>query len=103
MAKVYSHENLALVHNAKALLELSGIDSEIRNEYHASGGHVGFEAIPIELWVRDATQARRAIEILERELEPDRVGSEWLCQHCGEKNGDSFETCWRCQKPRQPG
>ncbi|MCG8503214.1 MAG: DUF2007 domain-containing protein [Sphingomonadales bacterium] len=98
MKKVYSHENLAIVSNAKSLLELNNIDCLIKNEFHASGGHVGFEAIPIELWVQDDAKATEAISILENELAPDDPQSSWICSHCGEKNDGSFEICWKCQK-----
>lgn len=99
MNKVFTHENLAIVSSAKSLLELNNIDSFIKNEFHASGGHVGFEAVPIELWVHDPEEAKRAIELLESSLDPDRQQPQWQCSHCGESNAGSFETCWKCQKP----
>lgn len=98
MQRVYSHENLAIVNTAKGLLELNDIQCFIKNEYHAAGGHVGLETIPIELWVHDSEQADHAVSILEKELDPDRKQADWVCRHCGEKNDGSFETCWKCQR-----
>lgn len=98
MRKVYTHENLAIVTSAKNLLELNDIDSFLKNEFHASGGHVGFEAVPIELWVPDDTVAEKAIDILEQELAKSESGEAWDCLNCGEHNEASFETCWKCQK-----
>ncbi len=98
MRKVYTHENLAIVTSAKNLLELNNIDSFLKNEFHASGGHVGFEAVPIELWVRDSAVADTAIAILEKELTEPEAGDAWDCVSCGEHNEASFETCWKCQQ-----
>lgn len=98
MRKVYSHENLAIVTSAKNLLELNNINSFLKNEFHASGGHVGFEAVPIELWVQDDAAANTAITILERELAESNTGDAWVCVNCGEHNEASFETCWKCQQ-----
>lgn len=101
MNKVFTHENLAIVSSAKSLLELNNIDSFIKNEFHASGGHVGFEAVPIELWVYDSGEAEKAIELLESSLNPDQQQPQWECAYCGETNAGSFELCWKCQKPPQ--
>ncbi len=61
MRKVYSHENLMILNSANGLRELNDIDCFIKNEFHASGGHVGWESVPIELWVRDSNQEERSI------------------------------------------
>ncbi len=99
MHKVFSHENLAIVHSAKSLLDMHDISSFLKNEFHASGGHVGFEAVPIELWVYEDEHQAKAIELIKHELAPDKEGSEWQCASCGEVNTGSFETCWQCQEP----
>jgi hypothetical protein len=97
MHKVYTHENLAIVSSAKNLLALNGIESSIKNEYYASGGHVGIESVPLELWVSDAAEAERAIAILEKELDPNSKRPQWQCPNCGEINEGSFDCCWQCQ------
>ncbi len=101
MKKVYSHENLAMVHSARNLLELEKIESVIKNEHFGSGGHVGIEAVPIELWVLDDASAEPAIAILEQKLSPTTGQSTWTCQQCGEENTGSFEICWKCQHNRE--
>jgi hypothetical protein len=98
MKKVYSHENLALLHTAKGLLEINGISCFVKNEYHASGGHVGFGSIPIELWVQDDADAETAVSLLERELSNSSDRPMWTCSKCNEENHGSFETCWNCQR-----
>lgn len=102
MQKVYSHENLAMVQTAKGLLEQDGIQSFLKNEYHAAGGHVGFEMIPVELWVHNSTDAVRAIDILQDQFRLDGDEPAWLCDKCAEENAGSFETCWKCQAERPP-
>tara|TARA_B110000858_G_scaffold89247_1_gene103082 strand:- start:4473 stop:4754 length:282 start_codon:yes stop_codon:yes gene_type:complete len=87
-----------ILNSAKGLLELYEIDCFVKNEYHASGGHVGFGSIPIELWVQDSDEAGRAISILEKELNPGKEKAGWECKHCGEGNDGSFEICWKCQR-----
>ena len=101
MKKVYSHENLTMVHSAQNLLELEKIKSTIKNEHYGSGGHVGIEAVPIELWVLDDNSAESAIAILEQKLSIAEEASTWLCPQCGEENTGSFEICWKCQHSRE--
>lgn len=98
MKKVYSHENLAIVYSAKGLLELNAIRCIVKNEHYASGGHVGWESVPIELWVQNDADAANAVAILKRELEESSDKSRWTCSSCNEENEGSFETCWSCQK-----
>ena len=97
MRRVYIHENLAVLQTAKGLLELNGIDCLVKNEYHASGGHVGLESIPLELWVRNVDDAEKAVSILDQEFVNSSSKPSWVCKKCNEENGGSFEVCWKCQ------
>jgi len=97
MRKVYTHENLTILQTAKGLLEHNGIDCFVKNEYHASGGHVGWESVPLELWVHNTGDAESAVSILEIELSDSRKKPLWICNKCNEENDGSFETCWKCQ------
>lgn len=100
MKKVYSHENLSMVHTAKGTLELNNINCFLKNEYHGSGGHVGLEMVPIELWVYDAADEARAIALLEKQYGNKQPLPAWVCGRCQEENDGSFETCWKCQSER---
>lgn len=100
MKKVYSHENLAFVHTAKGTLELNGIQSFLKNEFHGSGGHVGLELFPIELWVYNAADEAPAVALLEKQYGTEPALSAWMCSTCQEENDGSFETCWKCQTAR---
>ena len=62
--RVFSHENLAIVHNAKNVLETADIECQIRNEFHGGGGHVGLNIVPIELWVKHDTEISAASKLL---------------------------------------
>ena len=97
MRKVYTHENLTILQTAKGLLEHNGIDCFVKNEYHASGGHVGLESVPLELWVQNTADAESAVSLLENELSDSKRKPAWICNKCNEENDGSFETCWKCQ------
>lgn len=97
MRKVYTHENLIILQTAKGLLEHNGIDCFVKNEYHASGGHVGLVSVPLELWVKNTTDAASAVAILKKELSDSNRKPVWVCNKCNEENDGSFETCWKCQ------
>ena len=97
MKLVYTHENTAIVQNARNLLENSGIKAILKNEF-ASGGAgdlVPNETWP-ELWVLDDEDYSQAIGALaalsDKADEPD-----WVCKNCHEPNGSMFESCWNCQ------
>lgn len=96
MKLVYTHENLFLVGNAKALLENAGIRVEIKNEF--TGGGRGelpvFETWP-ELWVETAADYQRARTLLDA-MQSTEQGAPWTCPQCDETNGPAFEVCWKC-------
>ena len=97
MKKVYTHENLTMLQTAKGLLEHNGIDCFVKNEYHATGGHVGLGMVPLELWVHSSEDAETAVSLLESELSEQSDKPAWICNKCQEENDGSFETCWKCQ------
>ena len=99
--RVFSHDNVSLVHSAKNLLATQGIEGQIRNEFHGGGGHVGLNIVPIELWVVDDQESERAKQLLKELASEDAdQKSTWLCQRCGETNWASFDLCWNCQVER---
>lgn len=97
MKLLYTHENPICVHNAKNIVEGSGINVILKNEF--AGGGLG-ELAPIQTWLElwvandvDFDSAKSAIEGLEKEV----AGTVWTCAQCGEENESSFESCWQCQ------
>lgn len=100
---VFSHENLAIVQNAKNQLESEGIECQVKNEFHGGGGHVGLNIVPIELWVVQDADANKAFQLLSLEsMEEDSPDDEspWQCDECGEENEVEFAACWKCQTTR---
>ena len=100
MKAVYTHENIALVQNARNLLQNNSIQTVLKNEF-ASGG--AGDLVPAETWaelcVLNDEDYPRALELLsvlsDKANEPD-----WLCGSCNELNGAMFESCWNCQADR---
>ena len=101
MKRVYSAEVLPLVHHAKNVLAVAGIDSEIRNENLGSlAGEIPFMAVFPELWVADRDEAR-ANAIIEAEIlnVPPAGGRPWECTACSAVNEAQFAVCWQCSEP----
>lgn len=97
MKTVYTHENNALVQNAKNLLENEGISVVFKNEF-ASGG-TG-DLVPTETWpeicVINPNDYEKAMEIL-KSLSSKQDQPDWICEKCNEPNGAIFDSCWNCQ------
>lgn len=101
MERVYSSQNQALAHHVKNLLEMEGIESEIRREMigAGAGGLVPSEAW-VEVWVNEK-DSEKAWQIVENMLEDEKPeGPEWECPQCGEKLEAQFESCWQCGAER---
>jgi hypothetical protein len=98
MSLIFTHENKIIVDNIRNILQMGGVETEIKNEYCA--GAVGeLSAIDTwpELWLVDPAQDVRAKNILAK-LESDASGEIWICKSCGEENEPSFEICWSCEE-----
>lgn len=85
-----------LVGNARGLLEASGVNVTMRNEFVAgvTGEVPVFETWP-ELWVVNDSDYDRACRIIEAAF-AGQPGDPWQCRQCGEENEASFEFCWQC-------
>ena len=90
---VYTNDSNILVNNAKNMLISEGISISVRNEHASTGAHVNLAQM--EVWVKDDKDYSRAIEILSA-LKRSEPNEEWVCSQCGEKNDESFDTCWKC-------
>lgn len=97
MRKIYTHQNPALVANARALLEQAGIATVLRNEF--AGGAVGelsfLDSWP-EVWLLNDNDAAEAARILQQLQENNHTAADWHCPQCGENNAASFDFCWHC-------
>ena len=99
MKPIYTHENIAMVQNARNLLENSEIDTFIKNEFSSGGAG---DLVPAETWpelcVLDEQDFDRASTLL-RALADKTSEPDWTCMQCKEPNGAMFEYCWNCQSP----
>lgn len=99
MKRIYTHENNAIVQNAKNYLENNGIQTIIKNEF-ASGG--AGDLAPTETWpalcLLNESDTEKATELLQV-LVDTMQNADWVCKQCDESNGAMFEYCWNCQSP----
>jgi hypothetical protein len=99
MKRVHTGVTLADTTHLKNLLELSGIDSFIKNTYLGSGaGDLPVFDVSPELWVFEDAYAAHAEAIVREALRPQSAVAPdpWLCRQCGESNEGQFAVCWRC-------
>lgn len=95
MKLLYSTSNTLLVNHVRNLLEASGIEAQMKNEFlgGAAGELPPTEAWP-ELWVEEAdfTRAQRVVDEFQH-AEPQPA---WRCRRCGELIEGQFSECWNC-------
>ncbi|MGM0595154.1 MAG: DUF2007 domain-containing protein [Pseudomonadota bacterium] len=97
---LYTSPNALLVSHVRNLLEVAGIEVQMKNQY--LGGGAG-ELPPTEAWpelwvaVADYCRARAVVEEFERD---DVILPSWRCAHCGERVEGQFSVCWNCGASR---
>ena len=103
MKKVFSADNLVTVAHFRNVLESEGIRTEIRNQ-NLGGvlGEVPFTEVWPQLWVRNALDAPRALEIIEEVSSTTETGDDWQCANCGSDNEAQFAACWQCGEVEAP-
>ena len=94
MKQVYCSDDRLKVMNYKNLIENTGIEVTLNNEYSA-GGSVPGDHLWLELWVNnsDYDKSIKLLDSLNTQLNKE----EWVCKSCKEINDASFEICWKCQ------
>ena len=100
MKLVYTHPNIAVLVQARSLIEQAEIECVLRNEY--ASGALG-ELAPInawpEVWVvndREFERASSIVEASQRAVE----GPDWRCAQCASDSPATFDTCWQCGSER---
>ena len=103
MILIYTHENRYLVHNIQNIVENTGIDTLLRNQFAAGGvGDLAPHQTWLELWVINDADRDKAIEAIDLSFLPVNnieEGIQWVCGECKENNDISFEVCWQCLTP----
>lgn len=100
MKLVYTHENMTIVHSAKNILEMNGINCLLKNEHgNTMGSEFGISNLA-EVWVLNSDNYEEALTIIEDKVTNPAEKSLWVCGECKEENEGSFEICWKCQSER---
>jgi hypothetical protein len=98
MKKIYTHENVAVLHSAKNILALDDIESFVKNEHTiANGARHGIENMFLQLWIINDQDFAKASTIIEEQLTNPKPTEPWACHKCDEENDGSFDFCWKCQ------
>ncbi len=86
----------------KRMLETARIASMIRNENLAGGvGEIPFTECYPELWLLDANDYPRAMEVLKSWRDAiARPTAVWVCPGCDEVLDGQFSACWQCGTER---
>ena len=102
MKVVYKHENIAVLHSVKNILDQNAIECFVKDEYGSSmSARFGIENIFHELWLKDDQDFEKAKAIIDKEIENPEPSEPWTCTGCNEENEGSFEVCWKCQTERE--
>ncbi|MFT4816644.1 MAG: hypothetical protein ACI80L_001863 [Pseudohongiellaceae bacterium] len=98
MQKVYTDENVVVLHSAKNILALNGIESFVKNEHTIpNGARHGIQNMFLELWIINDQDFVKASSIIEERLTNAAPKEPWVCSKCTEENDGSFDFCWKCQ------
>lgn len=97
MKMVYTAENRFLVNNAKNIVEGTGIEVMLKNEFaQGSAGDLAPFDTWLELWVVNDADFDVAQAMLDDAFKNAHT-TPWFCPKCKEENDASFELCWNCQ------
>jgi len=100
MKLIYTNENRFLVSNVQNIVQNSGIEVTLKNEYIAGGaGDLSPFDTWLELWITEDKDYEKAINIIASIENTDNT-HDWFCSQCHERNSASFEICWQCQHER---
>jgi hypothetical protein len=97
MHKVYENFDLSRVGRMQSLLESNGIATFVKNLYSSGAlGEIPFVEICPQLYVLQAGDVERALELLQVDLPKANRASDWVCPECGIDIEGQFENCWKC-------
>lgn len=97
MKLLYTNESAFLVNNAKNIVEQTGIQVVLKNEFAAgAAGDLAPLDTWLELWIVNDVDYLKAEQAIKQAAQ-NTLTHDWFCRHCHEKNDASFEICWQCQ------
>lgn len=92
MKRIYTYDNIVVLHLVKNVLALNDIESFIKNEYTMPAGPShGINNIFHELWILNDKDYEKASRFIETEMENLVSKAEWICSNCREENDGSFD------------
>jgi hypothetical protein len=100
MKLIYTNENRFIVSNIRNIIQNSGIETQLKNEYIAgAAGDLAPLDTWLEIWVKEDKDYNKAIKII-KDLKQTDNELDWVCDECHELNHAAFEICWQCQAER---
>jgi len=106
MKKVFTAQHHAEAHLVKGLLEVEGIEAEVRGEalfttVEAASVIPGMQP---EVWILDQAQTPAAMDLVSRYSKGESIFPKetlpWECPECGEEHEPQFHACWKCGTPQ---
>ncbi len=103
MIKVFQDFDIALVGYFQSVLEASGIETFLKNQFSTSGaGDLPFIEVIPQIWVLDESAAERAKKLIaDLQAAMENIdATAWQCPQCGEPQEAAFTHCWKCSGAR---
>jgi hypothetical protein len=98
MKRIYTHDNIVVLHSVKNVLALNNIESFVKNEHTIpAGARHGISNIFHELWILNDQDYERACRVIDTEIDNPVFKAAWICSNCREENEGNFDVCWKCQ------
>jgi len=95
--KVYEDFEFSKVGQMQSLLESHGIKTFLKNQFGSSVvGELPFVEVVPQLYVLEAKDLDRALELLQIEQPAGPAGEDWICPDCGAEIDGNFSRCWNC-------
>jgi len=96
MIRIFSHDNIFIVHNIKNILNAAGIITELRNDLiNSAAGELPPTEVWPEIWIMPEQQ-QKAEALIKLAMQGDPSRTSWFCEDCNESNEPAFELCWHC-------
>jgi hypothetical protein len=103
MKRIYTHDNIVVLHSVKNVLALNNIESFVKNEHTIpAGARHGISNIFHELWILNDQDYEKASRVIDTEIDNPALKASWICRQCNEENEGNFEVCWKCQNMGPP-
>lgn len=107
MKRVYEAADPADAYLLKGLLDAADIEAVVQGEF--LWGVRGDVPVPPaaspSVWVLQDSDYERAMELVSTFCPQDHAWKfaedAWVCNRCGETNGEQFTECWNCGRSRK--